>query len=105
MSMIQVHEALATILAKIDPKGVEKIPIGESLGRVLAEDIHARRPNPPLDNSAMDGYALISTDIAQATPEAPVKLEIIEDVAAGALHGGFVAKKKKGGDLGSPPFS
>ena len=60
MSMVTVDQALETILAKIKFKGVEKIPIGESLGRTLAEDIVARRDNPPLDNSAMDGYALIA---------------------------------------------
>lgn len=81
--MIQVHEALEIILSKISFKGVEKIPIDESLGRVLTEDIVARRPNPPLDNSAMDGYALIAGDIRSATPEHPVKLEVLEDVPAG----------------------
>lgn len=81
--MITVEEALKTILEKIPFKGVEKIPIGESLGRILAEDIVASRANPPMNNSAMDGYALISADIAAATPENPVRLKVIADVAAG----------------------
>jgi molybdopterin molybdotransferase len=82
--MIQVHAALAIILSKIEFKGVEKIPIDQSLGRVLAEDIIARRPNPPLDNSAMDGYALIAGDVRSATPETPARLEVVEDIPAGA---------------------
>lgn len=81
--MIEVREALEIILSKINFKGVEKIPIEESLGRILAEDIVARRHNPPLDNSAMDGYALIAEDIRNASPEHPVKLEVSEDLPAG----------------------
>ncbi|MBI5428401.1 MAG: hypothetical protein HZA02_09020 [Nitrospinae bacterium] len=81
--MIQVHEALEIILSRIAFKGVEKIPISQALGRVLAEDVVARRPNPPLDNSAMDGYALVAQDVRSAGPESPVRLEVVEDVPAG----------------------
>ena len=81
--MIKVDDALDIILEKMPSQGVEKVTITEALGRVLTEDIVARRPNPPLDNSAMDGYALIAADIQSATPEHPVKLEIIEDIPAG----------------------
>jgi len=83
MSMIQVEEALDTILSKIKFKGVEKVPLGQALGRVLAEDVVSRVNNPPLDNSAMDGYALIAEDIQSATPENPVKLDVVEEIAAG----------------------
>jgi molybdopterin molybdotransferase len=83
MSMIQVHEALDTILSKIQFKGVEKVPLDQALGRVLAEDVISRVNNPPLDNSAMDGYALIAEDIQSATPENPVKLDMVEEIAAG----------------------
>ena len=38
-----------------------------------------------MDNSAMDGYAVIAADIQSATPESPVKLEVVESVAAGAV--------------------
>ena len=83
MSMIPVQEALDTILSKIQFKGVEKIPLDQALGRVMAEDVVSRINNPPLDNSAMDGYAVIAEDIQSATPENPVKLEMIEEIAAG----------------------
>ena len=83
MSMIPVQEALDTILSKIQFKGVEKIPLDQALGRVMAEDVVSRINNPPLDNSAMDGYALIAGDIQSATPENPVKLEMVEEIAAG----------------------
>ena len=83
MSMIPVQEALDKILTKIQFKGVEKIPLDQALGRVMAEDVVSRINNPPLDNSAMDGYAVIAEDIQSATPENPVKLEMIEEIAAG----------------------
>ena len=83
MSMIPVQEALDTILSKIQFKGVEKIPLDQALGRVMAVDVVSRINNPPLDNSAMDGYALIAKDIQSATPENPVKLEMVEEIAAG----------------------
>ncbi len=85
MGLITVDEALKTILSKIEPKGVEKVPLDRALYRVLAEDIKARRANPPMDNSAMDGYAVIAKDIESATPENPVKLEVVENVAAGEI--------------------
>jgi molybdopterin molybdotransferase len=81
--MIQVQEALDKILSQIQFKGVKKIPLDQALGRVLAEDVVSRVNNPPLDNSAMDGYALIAQDIQSATPENPVKLEVVEEIAAG----------------------
>ncbi len=83
MSMIQVNEALEVILSKIKFKGVEKISISDCLGRILVEDIIANRNNPPMDNSAMDGYALIAGDIQSASPENPVKLQVADEVAAG----------------------
>ncbi|MBT7271851.1 MAG: molybdopterin molybdotransferase MoeA [Nitrospina sp.] len=83
MSSIKVDEARKIILEKIKTQGTEKVSISEALGRILSEDIIARRNNPPMDNSAMDGYALKAKDIELATSENPIKLEIIEDLAAG----------------------
>ena len=83
MSSIKVDEARKIILKKIKTQGTEKVSISEALGRILSEDIIARRNNPPMDNSAMDGYALKAKDIELATSENPIKLEIIEDLAAG----------------------
>ena len=83
MSSIKVDEARKVILEKIKVQGTEKVSISEALGRILSEDIIARRNNPPMDNSAMDGYALKAKDIELATSENPIKLEIIEDLAAG----------------------
>jgi len=55
------------------------------LNRVLAEDIAANRNHPPYDVSAMDGYAVRFADIAGATPDAPVRLGVVDDIRAGAM--------------------
>ena len=87
--MITVDEALDKILSHIHPLGFEKVSLLDALGRVLAEDISAKRDIPPLDNSAMDGYALRSEDVQKASQNHPVRLEVIEDLPAG-----FISKKK-----------
>ena len=86
--MISVEEALEKILSHIQPLGTEKISLPDALGRVIAEDVYAKRDIPPLDNSGMDGYAVRSVDVAQATRDHPIRLEVVEDLPAG-----FVSKK------------
>ena len=81
--MISVEDALKTILSQVTVLGTERVDIGHALGRLLAEDVYAPYDIPPLDNSAMDGYALRFSDIQGATPEAPVRLEVTGDLPAG----------------------
>jgi len=85
LSMITVDEALGKILSHIHPLGFEKVSILDALERVIAEDIYAQRNIPPLDNSAMDGYALRVEDIQNASQEHPIRLEVIEDLPAGVI--------------------
>jgi molybdopterin molybdotransferase len=81
--LLTPEQAQAIVLEHIQPLGVERVPLFEALGRVLAEDIAARADNPPHDNSAMDGYALCHAEIAGATGAKPVLLEVVEDIPAG----------------------
>jgi len=90
--MITVEEALENILSNIQPLGAEKVPILETLGRVIAEDIYAGRDIPPLDNSGMDGYAVRWEDIQDASPDHRVQLEVIEDLPAGFMASKAVGK-------------
>lgn len=85
MSMISVDEARAYILDHIEPLPAEEVELLNSLDRILAEDIVADMDIPPFPNSAMDGYAVRATDTAGAGPDTPVELQVIEDVAAGAV--------------------
>jgi molybdopterin molybdotransferase len=83
--MISVDEALENILRHITPLGSEMIPITTALDRVLAKDVKSSSNIPPFANSAMDGYAVRSQDIATASPESPAGLGVIADVPAGAV--------------------
>ncbi len=83
--MVSVDEALNRILNRIQILGFEKVDIITSLGRVIGEDIFVPRDIPPLDNSAMDGYAVRAADIKGASRESPISLKVIEELPAGAL--------------------
>ncbi|PIV91249.1 MAG: molybdenum cofactor biosynthesis protein, partial [Gallionellales bacterium CG17_big_fil_post_rev_8_21_14_2_50_54_146] len=80
---LQATEAQHLILHSVIALGVETVQLDQSVGRVLAQEIHANRDLPPYDVSAMDGFALRSADLAGV----PVVLEIIEDIKAGDLPG------------------
>ena len=79
MSLLPVADALARILEDATPSGSETVPIGEAAGRVLAGPITALRTQPPFDASAMDGYAVRGTDVANA----PARLTVIGQAPAG----------------------
>jgi len=83
--MITVEEALAMILDQVHVLDPEKKPILACLGQVLAEDVIARITIPPLDNSAMDGYAVRHESIKNAGESNPATLHVIGEVAAGYL--------------------
>jgi molybdopterin molybdotransferase len=83
--MITVEGVLEKILSHIQPLGFEKVPILEALGRVIAEDIYAKRDIPPLDNSGMDGYAVKWEDIQNASSNHSVLLGVVEDLPAGYI--------------------
>jgi molybdopterin molybdotransferase len=81
--MLTVPEASARILEHIAPLPVERVPLLDALGMVLAESVRAPMTLPAWDNSAMDGYAVRGTNIDGATAERPVTLRVLETVAAG----------------------
>lgn len=71
------------ILAGVEPLAPLSLPIADSHGCVLAEDVVAAWPLPSFDNSSMDGYAVLAADIAQASEQSPVTLTVVDDVPAG----------------------
>ena len=86
MALMPVAEALARVLADAEPLPAEMAPLAAAHGRVLTADVAALRTQPPADVSAMDGYAVRSTDVARV----PVKLKLIGEVAAGHPFQGTV---------------
>ncbi|MEO5940373.1 MAG: gephyrin-like molybdotransferase Glp [Candidatus Limnocylindrales bacterium] len=82
--LLSVEEARAAILAEIPgPTELEYAYLSEARGRVLAEDVISLTALPPWDNSAMDGYAIRAADVAAATDERPIRLDVIGEVRAG----------------------
>ncbi len=80
---ITVEEALEAVLARFRPLEAEEVPLLQAFDRVLAEDIVAGEDIPPFENSAMDGYAVRGEEVAGARRDAPVRLRVIGEVAAG----------------------
>lgn len=78
--MISVSEAIEVVRSQTAALEVESVPLAESRGRILAEDILADSDLPPFDRSQMDGYAVRSADLANV----PATLEIVGESAAGA---------------------
>ena len=84
-SMLSVEEAQEKIMSMFAPLEPESKPILESVGQVLAEDITSGINIPPLDNSAMDGYAIRYQDVQNASSADPTNLHLIGHIAAGQL--------------------
>ena len=78
--MIPVDEARRRIVEAVVPLAPEQVALSDALGRVLAGDVPARRTQPPVAVSAMDGYAVRAADVATL----PVSLRVIGEVPAGA---------------------
>ncbi|MEZ5788737.1 MAG: molybdopterin molybdotransferase MoeA [Xanthobacteraceae bacterium] len=79
MAALSVAEALARILADVEPLPSEYVPLVEVCGRVLTRDLEALRTQPPDALSAMDGYAVRAADVQQV----PARLKVIGEVPAG----------------------
>jgi molybdopterin molybdotransferase len=80
--LLAVDEALEVLLAGARPvAGVEEVPTLEAAGRVLARAQASTMDVPPMDNSAMDGYAVRTADV-----KAPdTKLKVAQRIQAGAV--------------------
>jgi len=83
VALLSVAQALERVLAQAAPLPAEEAPLTDACGRVLAADLKALRTQPPADVSAMDGYAVRSSDVASA----PAQLKVIGEVAAGRPFG------------------
>jgi molybdopterin molybdotransferase len=88
--VITVAEALERILGYVEVLEAEERPLLEALGQVLAEDVTSGFDIPPLDNTAMDGYAVRAADTEGASPDSPVTLRVTGEVAAGYVFEGEV---------------
>lgn len=83
--MISIGQALKHIFSSLKVMGHESLKISEALSRILAEDVYSNFDIPGLDNSAMDGYALKSSDTVGISKDKPGVFEVVELVRAGSL--------------------
>jgi molybdopterin molybdotransferase len=81
--LISVEEARDRILASISVLPPVQLPLRESHGCVLAQDVTATDEIPPFTSSAMDGFAVRARDVAGSTPDRPTALTIAGEVTMG----------------------
>jgi molybdopterin molybdotransferase len=81
-----LEEALSLTLQHIKPLGMEHVELGKSSDRLAAADLFARVDAPSIDSSLKDGYAVVSREVADATPEKPVRLELAGLMEAGGTR-------------------
>jgi molybdopterin molybdotransferase len=83
--LLPVEDALDAVLAPIRrPLEAEAVAPEAALGRWLADPVVATTDLPPWDNSAMDGYAVRAVDTSGSTEDAPVRVRVVGEIAAGA---------------------
>jgi len=81
--MIDLEAARARVLEGCVALAPIRVPLAGAAGLVLAEPVVSDQSLPPFANTAVDGYAVRAGDVAGATAERPVRLAVVETLAAG----------------------
>ena len=81
MRSVEEHQRVVSGLIAARP--ATTAGLADALGLVLAADVVAPMSLPVFDNSAMDGYAVRTEDVAGASSDNPVTLPVAEDIPAG----------------------
>ncbi|HJE51921.1 MAG TPA: molybdopterin molybdotransferase MoeA [Tessaracoccus flavescens] len=97
--MLTIEQHLERVLALVGQLPAEQTPIGDGVGRVLADGLAARLAVPPFDNSSMDGFAVRSADVRQGA-----RLRIVGDIPAGALSVPTVGEGEAARIMTGAPF-
>ena len=82
---LSAREAAVAILDDVVRQPALRVPLDDALGSVLAHDVTSPLDIPAWTNSAMDGYATRADDVRGATAERPVRLRVVEHIAAGGF--------------------
>ncbi len=88
--LVPVDEARERVLSKIAPLQPLELPLTEAFGCVLARDVVAERDIPEFASSAMDGFAVRSSEVADATTASPVELRVVGRALIGQRPEGTV---------------
>ena len=86
-TFIGFKEALDITLANVSAGPTEVLPLSRLTGRTLAENIASRVDCPSLSSSRKDGYAVQSPDLAKASEDNPVTLDVVGAITAGETSG------------------
>ncbi|MCE4623453.1 MAG: molybdopterin molybdenumtransferase MoeA, partial [Caldisphaeraceae archaeon] len=83
--LMKVEDALRLLLQSIKIPQIEcrKVFVEESIGGVACEKVSSEAEIPPFDRSAVDGYAVISSDTLSASVTNPITLKVVGEVKAG----------------------
>ena len=84
MNLLSVDQARERILSHFQAVTTETLSLAECSYRVLAEKIIAANDLPPFDNSSMDGFAVRTADVAEASANSPRHLRVVADIPAGS---------------------
>ena len=90
--MISLEDARELVLSHVSAMGVEEVDILDMIGRVAAVDLSSDIDIAPFDHSAMDGFAMRAEQLAEASGEHPVELDVIAEVPAGSYFEGEIAE-------------
>ena len=82
--MVSLEEARELVLSRVPLLDVEEVGVLNVIGRVAAQDLASDIDIAPFAHSAMDGFALRAEQLADATPEVPVELDVIAEIPAGS---------------------
>jgi molybdopterin molybdotransferase len=89
--MHSLEEALELLLKSVEPvKDVKSVPLANAVGSFLAEDVVSPNALPLFDNSAMDGWAVRSADVQNASLDHPAVLRSIANIPAGQAFDGNI---------------
>lgn len=81
---MEIEECVDLFLKKVTPVSeIERVRPTEACGRVVANTVRVEQPVPAFPKSAMDGYAVRAADIADASKEQPVVLNVLGENCAG----------------------
>lgn len=93
LTVVDRDTAAARFAAALAAQPLERetVPLGQALGRVLADDVRAEVDVPAFDRSNYDGFAIQAKDATGAREEDPRVLHLLDEaVAAGVRPAGAV---------------
>ncbi len=85
MPMISLEEARELVCSHVRTMPAQTVDLLDAAGRVSATDLRSDMDVSPFAHSAMDGFALFSDDVADASASSPVVLDVVGEVPAGSV--------------------